>query len=116
MNLPGINMSLQNLFSKLFGQNKTKIQTFTYYIPAPPPRNTGYREKQFDRIMTEITSKGFEIVDFKTQALSREKWSGIWVIFLLRPNNKNIDLNNLDFDSIDNEDKKVPLEGLYHLD
>lgn len=89
-----------------------KIQTFTYFIPSPPARKTGYREKEFDKITYEILNRGYEIIDLKTQATTNATSSGMWVIFLLRALNENASL--LDFTS--EEIFSEPVEGLYQID
>jgi hypothetical protein len=55
------------------------IKTFTYFIPAPPNRKSGYREKEFDKIFFELLKKDFEILNFKTQSAQ----NGMWIICLL---------------------------------
>lgn len=55
------------------------VKTFTYFIPAPPRRKSGYREREFDKIMHGILSEGHEVVDWKTQQTE----GGMYVVFLL---------------------------------
>ncbi len=76
--------------SRLGRSSKTKLplQTFTYYIPAPPHRKTGYREREFDKIMQGISQSGFEIVEFHTEAVGGNENGGVFIIVLLRPLNK----------------------------
>lgn len=63
--------------------------TFTYYIPAPPNRKSGYREKEFDKIITGILSSGFIIESLQTQAVGHEGSSGLFVLIVLKaPNAK----------------------------
>lgn len=69
--------SLSRLFTK-------EIQTFTYFIPAPPGRQIGYQEKEFDRITCELIEAGWSISEIKTQSLNTSETSGLWVILLLR--------------------------------
>lgn len=67
----------------LMGRNKNlpeKIRTFTYYIPAPPTRRSGYREKEFDKLMADIVDLGFSIKSLATQSHTGENSSGMWVI------------------------------------
>lgn len=67
--------------------NKMKdLKTFTYFIPAPPHRKNGYREKEFDKIMHGILQSGFELVDLQTQGMS----SGIFIVAVLRAPNKKV--------------------------
>lgn len=63
-----------------------EIKTFTYFIPNPPHRKSGYREKEFDKIMSGILQSGFELIDFKTQGSE----NGIFVIALLKSSSKKI--------------------------
>jgi hypothetical protein len=69
---------------RFFGRKPSKIQTFTYYIPAPPPRKTGYREKEFDKLFYQFINRGFEILWFKAVPHSGANHSGMWVIFAVR--------------------------------
>ena len=34
------------------------VKTFTYFIPTPPKRKSGFREREFDKIMHGILSEG----------------------------------------------------------
>lgn len=63
------------------GKKVRDLQTFTYFIPAPPNRKTGYREKEFDKIMSGILLSGFELVELKTESVS----GGMYVLALLSP-------------------------------
>ncbi|MCP4914000.1 MAG: hypothetical protein GY909_12890 [Oligoflexia bacterium] len=112
-----------NWIKSLFNKNSFKIQTFTYYIPAPPPRDKGYREKQFDKVFFEFINRGYEIVDFKTQTHSGSDHQGMWAIFVVRATNSKAEELDLDFDSIfsnnslelDHTDHGDKIEGLYHI-
>lgn len=55
-------------------------KTFTWFIPAPPAKGKGHREKEFDKIMHGILQSGHEIIDWKTQSAGA---SGVYAIFLL---------------------------------
>ena len=55
---------------------KFPLQTFTYYVPAPPDRGTGYREKEFDRLFSQFMEQGFELEDLKTVSQSGTSASG----------------------------------------
>ncbi len=63
--------------------------TFTYYIPAPPHRKTGYREVEFDKIMQGILQTGFEIESLSTQATGGE-YGGLFIVALLKTNSKKV--------------------------
>lgn len=88
-------------FFKIFGKktNESSIQTFTYFIPAPPHRKTGYREKEFDKIFYQFINSGYEVLEFKTQAISSDTLAGMWVICLVRstgPQTKILDFSSAD--------------------
>jgi len=61
-----------------------KIQTFTYYIPAPPDRDSGYREKQFDQVFYDFINQGLEIISINTVPNTGPKSSGMWYIATVR--------------------------------
>lgn len=91
-----------------------KIQTFTYFIPAPPHRTSGYREKQFDKFFYEFINQGYEIIDFKTSTISGQNSSGMWLIFIVRPTNESTNELNLDFD-LKTPAQENSVEGLYYI-
>ena len=64
------------------------IQTFTYFIPSPPKRDIGYREKQFDKYFYEFINKGYEIISINTQQCSDPNQSGMWFICTVRATNQ----------------------------
>jgi hypothetical protein len=72
-------------------KTKKKLQdiytSFTYYIPAPPGRKTGYREKEFDKIVTGILQSGFKIVHMNAQAVNSQTSSGLFINMILVTNN-----------------------------
>jgi hypothetical protein len=89
---------LKLFLSRIFSPELHKIQTFTYFIPAPKQGLKGYREKQFDRIFYDFVNKGYEVLDFKTQQCQdRHGTSGMWVIFTLKALTE--EANKLDLDS-----------------
>lgn len=61
-------------------------KTFTYFIPAPPHRKSGYREIEFDKIMQGILESGFEIESLHTEAAD----TGLFVLALLKTNSKKV--------------------------
>ena len=111
---------IKHLLSGLFKEKKNyKIQSFTFYIPSPPSRTTGYREKQFDKLFYEFINKGYEILDFKTAPSSGEKQSGMWLIFIVRALNEKAELLNLDHyfhDNIKNSTSENEIDGLYYIE
>jgi hypothetical protein len=63
---------------------KVSKRTFTYFIPAPPARKSGYREREFDKIMRGIFDSGFELHDLQTQAVP----TGLFIIATLKTSSK----------------------------
>ncbi len=82
---------------KFFGfcSKEHQFQMFTYFLPCPPVRKSSYREKQFDRVINQILKNGYEIVRFKTQHITREEMSGMWVLFVLKSSADALPLNDL---------------------
>lgn len=101
-------------------QNNYKIQSFTFFIPSPPGRSTGYREKQFDKLFYEFINRGYKILNFTTQSSTGEKHSGMWIICLVQATNKEAEKLNLEdifMDQVKNkQDVKAEVEGLYYID
>ncbi len=96
-----------------------KIQSFTFYIPSPPPRSNGYREKQFDKLFYEFINKGYKIIHFNTQASTGEKHSGMWLVFIVQALNKEAEALNLEeffHDSLKNKESHEIIDGLYYID
>ena len=77
-----------NLFSRIWSYltkgYEDKVQTFTYFIPAPPPRKSGYREKNFDSLIYQLSEKGFQILDIKTQTINDKDQAGVFIIVKIR--------------------------------
>jgi len=69
---------------KIFFPKRVKIQTFTYYIPSPPQRDSGYREKQFDKVFYEFINQGLEIISINTVPNTGPKSSGMWYVATVR--------------------------------
>ena len=90
-------MSWKNNLAKFFGfcLKEYQFQMFTYFLPCPPVRKSSYREKQFDRVINRILKSGYEIVHFKTQHITREEMSGMWILFLLKSNTSALPLNDI---------------------
>lgn len=97
-------MGLTNYFINLFKKNSANtykhdrrtVKTFTFYVPAPPPRKHGYREKEFDKIFYNFINKGYKIISFQTATHSGPQSSGLWIICVVESlSNEN---NELDLD------------------
>lgn len=100
------------LYKRLF-PHKLKIQTFTYYIPAPPSRKSGYREKEFDRLFYKFVNQGFEVLSINTQSNPGKDQSGLWVIVTVRSTDPNMAFKELDEQELEAE---APIEGMYYID
>lgn len=74
---------ISNIWSKIRINKPEFVQTFTYFIPAPPARKSGYREKNFDSLTNQLSEMGFDIVDIKTQTLSSKEQPGLFIILKL---------------------------------
>ncbi len=73
-------------------------RTFTFYIPSPPARKTGYQEREFDTLVEHITSLGFELIEFKMQSHSGDNKSGVWILCILGAKTKEIYETKIEFD------------------
>ena len=109
------------LKSLVTAEKDYKMQTFTFFIPSPPARMTGYREKQFDKLFYEFINRGYKIINFTTQSSSTgEKHSGMWILCLVQATNAEAEKLNLDEVFIDQlnikKDLKTEIEGLYYID
>ena len=97
-----------------------EYQTFTYFIPSPPLRRNGYREKEIDGLFQQLKELGFALIDYKTQALNFGQQPGLWVFARLYPLTKEAQsINVQDFpmelnNDLSNEDDS--LEGIYYID
>ena len=67
-------------------EKKIYHSTFTYFIPSPPSRKSGYREVEFDKIMSGILSSGFELVSLQTVSST----NGIYVVAVLKTKDKKV--------------------------
>lgn len=101
-------------------KNNFKIQSFTFFIPSPPPRSTGYREKQFDKLFYEFINLGYKILNFETQTCNGEKQSGMWVIFIVQATTKEaeaLNLNEVLNESLKSKSAvKETIDGFYYID
>lgn len=102
---------MRNLIHSLFKPtNNFKIQSFTFFIPSPPARSSGYREKQFDKLFYAFINRGYEVISLNTQSSLGTNQSGMWVICLVRALNSEAEKLNLEDFQADT------VEGLYYLD
>lgn len=86
---------IRSLFAKISKKpNYLKIRSFTYYIPAPPGRKTGYQEKEFDHIFDYLMENEFDIIDYKLESCSNDSSSGMWIVCILgAKSNKSKDIS-----------------------
>lgn len=76
----------------LNGYFPLKKQTFTYFIPAPPVRKSGYREKSFDSLVQQLSQIGFKILDINTSTINDTERIGMWVVITVAPFTKEASL------------------------
>lgn len=89
-------------------------QTLTYYIPAPPKRTSGYREKEFDRLLYSFLKMGHELISIKPQSHCTDGASGLWVIVTVRASKPQRELNlSCDFSTDNQENGEI--DGLYYI-
>ena len=75
--------------------NYSEYRSFTYYIPNPPKRQSGYREVEFDKIMHGLLNSGHEIVSWQMQSASGVE-GGVFVCFIMKATNSKIKGAGLD--------------------
>ena len=89
--------NLKNGLLKSLGFSKNgHIESFTYYIPSPPNRKTGYREKAFDSVFHAFINQGYEILHISTQTNTNPEHSGMWILCIARSNKKGNNPPNFD--------------------
>lgn len=113
-----------------------KVSLFTYFIPAPPARKTGYREKSFDSLIFKLIEMGFKILEVDTQGVNQQEASGMWVIVKVQSTSlesfnhnpadfptefeggieNNIGLAQAKEASIELDVNDEPIKGLYQID
>jgi hypothetical protein len=104
-----------------FKKKSYKIQSFTYYIPAPNQKSLGYREKHFDRVFYEFINNGYEIISISTQTDHSPNKGGFWIICIVKATNrKSEELNLSEYGpfSTPGEASQRPetFQDLYHLE
>lgn len=106
--------SLYHSLLRLIYPSLFPIHTLTYYLPAPPKRSSGYREKQFDRLLFQFLKRGHRLISLQTEAHNAENAGGMWVIITvqaLRPQ-RELDLTlEQDLDLEEN----CEIDGLYYI-
>ena len=109
-----IQKEYKRVFKSVFGRKKQYfgVKTFTYYLPAPPHRKSGYQEKEFDQLTDYITGLGFDILDIKVESHSSPDKSGLWLVCLLGSPTKEVHNLTIETDSIlgvENLAQSIPL-------
>ena len=113
---------ITRVFKSLFKEKIYATRTFTYYIPAPPSRKTGYQEREFDAIIDYVTSLGFKILDFKLQSHSDGERGGLWVLCFLAAPTKEIYYKKINFSEPNiyknnpNNELDIPLDSSINHD
>ena len=105
---------IQKFLRQIFSPKSFKIQTFTYYLPSPPARDSGYREKGFDKVFYSFINQGYEILSINTETNKGPNHSGMWIICTVRSTNKKaaeLNLANYSNDLDLPGGGELPLEG-----
>lgn len=108
------------MFSIFKKRYPTKL--FTYFIPAPPRRQSGYREKQVDKIVNTLFAYGLNLDTIATESITSQECTGMWLILNLRPESyaaHKLDINTIldELDSYATDEEKIEtVEGLYSLE
>ncbi|MFZ4714830.1 MAG: hypothetical protein ACOYL6_14020 [Bacteriovoracaceae bacterium] len=105
--------SIHSTFRALF-KPKKYYQTFTYYVPAPPKRNTGYREKELDKYISGLF-KDYQIESLTTESHQGSS-AGMWVIVLLSTMDKKLSECNLNYPDSIQEDSHSEIEIILERD
>lgn len=81
--------------AKKSGTTGSLTTPFTYFIPAPPHRKNGYREKEFDKVLKGYLESGYQIQSMQTQGCE----TGTFVFIIFKSSQKKIHAQdaNLDF-------------------
>ena len=109
---------LKSIFNR---SKRPNIQSFTYFIPSPPSRKTGYREKQFDKVFYEFVNKGFEVLSVHTQSNPSADSPGMWVLVTVKAITKKARLLNIDdylsqqYQSNNNKNDSETIEEIYYI-
>ncbi|MCO4755020.1 MAG: hypothetical protein KC478_11105 [Bacteriovoracaceae bacterium] len=76
---------IKSVFKFFTNTEQFPIKSFSYYLPAPPKRKSGYQEKEFDRIIDHLREKNYELIDTKIHSHNCDDHGGIWIFCRLRP-------------------------------
>ena len=99
---------------RLFHPRLFPYLTFSYYIPAPPKRLSGYREKEFDRQLFHFLQSGYKLISLQPQGHNTDSASGMWVIATVRSLTPKKQVNFDDCTQMTNEESS-DIDGLYYI-
>ncbi|MBF0313306.1 MAG: hypothetical protein HQK52_07810 [Oligoflexia bacterium] len=119
MILQNLFSSLANVFSKLNPSRKksSPLHSFTFYIPAPPLRKRGYREKEFDKLFHSFFSKGYELISINTTSHNGPISSGMWIVCIAKALKDNhLSEKDLNFPDIFSSDSDAEASSLLELE
>ena len=73
---------LKSVFGKFWPHRShyLAIKSFSYFLPAPPKRNSGYQEKEFDQSIAYLSKLGFELIDFQMASHTESGQGGVWIV------------------------------------
>lgn len=70
---------LKSVISFLRPSRFHAVKSFSYFLPAPPKRTSGYQERELDTIIAHLADQDFELLDIKAQSFASETHAGVWV-------------------------------------
>ncbi len=105
--------SIQSTLSKKV-KPKKYYQTFTFYVPAPPVRNSGYREKELDKQLYNVFKQGFVLESLTTESHNGSRQEGMWVIAVVSTTDEK--LNKFDPNFPESLQEKIPDLEIIHDD
>lgn len=110
--------SLLKNFTSFLAKKETSTRTFTYYVPSPPKRNTGYQEKEFDKVFEKHFGKNSnrKVLSITTEQQYDNEKSGLWIICLYEEKvlkNSSSSITSKDFKKPNNSENDEPLEIYY---
>jgi len=73
--------------------NSSFLRTITYFIPAPPKRKSGYREREFDKIMSGILSSGYTLEQIQMTSVSGDQ-PGVFILAVIKAKSIKIFMND----------------------
>lgn len=97
---------LKSFTLRIFGIYQGPVKSFTYYIPGPPERKIGYREKEFDMIFADFINRGHKVISQQVVSHQGASSSGVWVFLMVQATNPKyaqLDLNYPDLDLLNSD-------------